>query len=167
MTLCRKERTALDQRGTGSAEAYDLYLRARALWSAGNASNHRSNEAIQRLCGEATARDPAYAGAWALMALAGAELRFWQGVAVDALAPAEKAIALDGRLAEPHCVRARQLEELGHDEDAEAAVELALQLDPEFMGGQPRGGTAALPPRGVAPIDPVFRKSRRRDEDRP
>lgn len=57
LTLLPKEGTTLDRRGTADAEAYDTYLRARALWSAGNFGDYRSNEEIVRLCTEATARD--------------------------------------------------------------------------------------------------------------
>jgi adenylate cyclase len=129
LTLLPKEKQALDQRGTSNAEAYDTYLRARALWSSGTIGDYRSNEEIVRMCTEATALDPSYASAWALRALASAELRFWQGLAVDALASAERAIELDDRLPEPHCVRARKLEELGRVAEAEAAAHDAINLD--------------------------------------
>ncbi len=131
LTLLPKEKTALDRRGTGNAEAYDAYLKARALWVSGNVGDHRSNEEVARLCTEATGADPGYASAWALLALARAELRFWQARQLDALGPGERAIALDPKLAEPHCVRAGHLEEQGRTDDAEAAVDAALRADPD------------------------------------
>ena len=141
LTLLPRERSALDQRGTTNAEAYDLHLQARSMWSAGNVEDQRSNEEIVRLCSEATALDPAYASAWALLALARSQLRFWQARPVDAFAAAEKAIALDPQLAEPHCVRARQLEEDGRLDEARAALETALRLDPDSSeANRERGG---------------------------
>jgi adenylate cyclase len=65
------------------------------------------------------------------MALAAAELRFWQGLPIDALTPATRAIALDPELPEPYCVRALHFEEEGRDDEADAAVGQALRLDPE------------------------------------
>jgi adenylate cyclase len=63
------------------------------------------------------------------MALAGTELRFWQGGA-EAMTAADRAIALDGQIAEPFCARALGFEEQGKSEEAQAAIEAALRLDP-------------------------------------
>jgi adenylate cyclase len=131
LRLLPNEKTAIAEGRTNNAEAYDLYLKARRLWPDGAAGDYRKSEEIARLCTEATALDREYAGAWSLLALASAELRFWQARAVDALGPAERAMALDPKLAEPHCARARQLEESGRIGEAEAAVETALRLNPD------------------------------------
>jgi adenylate cyclase len=130
LNLLPGETSAIADGRTTSAEAYDLYLKARAVWPAGAAGDYRKNEDIVRLCAEATAIDPDYANAWVLMALANTELRFWQGRNVDPLAAAERATKLDPRMPEAHCVRARQLEEEGRQAEAEAAVGEALSLDP-------------------------------------
>jgi adenylate cyclase len=130
LTLLPAEKTAIGEGRTSSGEAYDLYLKARALWPAGAAGDYRKNEEIARLCSEAAALDPDYANAWALTALANAELRFWQGRALEALAAADRAAALDPQLPEPHCVRVGFFEEQGKREEAQAEVDAALALDP-------------------------------------
>jgi adenylate cyclase len=131
VTLLPQEASAINERSTSSARAYDLYLRARARWAECEPADARRNAEIVRLCGEAVELDADYAGAWALLALASAELRLWTGQGPDAVSAAERAMMLDARLAEPHCVRARMFEEHGDDDSADAAVELALALKPE------------------------------------
>ena len=59
---------------TTNVEAYNIYLMARQQWISGNFGDTRRDEAIVRLCEQATELDPNYAEAWALMALAQAEL---------------------------------------------------------------------------------------------
>jgi adenylate cyclase len=78
----------------------------------------------------ATALDPSYARAWALMALAQSELRFWHEKPEDALPAAERALALDPSLPEPHCVKARYLGEQDQYEEANEEIAEALRLDP-------------------------------------
>src|SRR4030095_7403269 len=75
--LLPEEKKAIESRGTNSVDAYNLYLMARKQWVAGSFGNARRDEGIVRICQEATKLDPKYAQAWALMALAQAELRFW------------------------------------------------------------------------------------------
>ena len=131
LTLLPHEKSAIAEGRTSSAEAYDRYLKARGLWPAGAGGDYRKNEEVVRLCTEASAIDPNYANAWALLALASAELRLWHGRPLDALTPADRATALDDELSEPHCVRARHFEEQGRSEEAEAALQIALRLNPE------------------------------------
>lgn len=131
LTLLPDEKNAIAGGRTTSAQAYDLYLKARRFWPQGRAGNYRKNEEIVRLCTDATAIDSNYASAWALTALATAELRFWQGRQVDAMAPAERAMALDPQMPEPHCVRALHLEEQRKADDADEALERALRLGPD------------------------------------
>ena len=159
LTLLPNEKTAIAEGRTTNAAAYDLYLRARRLWPDGAAGDYRKSEEIVRLCTEATALDPAYAGAWALLALAGAELRFWQGRPVDALGAAERAIALEPKLAEPHCVRARQLEEFGRLDDADAAVEAALRLDPDSWEANREAAGLLFRQGKAGPAIPLFEKA--------
>jgi adenylate cyclase len=75
--------------------------------------------------------DPNYAQAWALMALAQSELRFWHGRDEDALFAAERALSINPNLPEPHCVRAHYLEEKGQLTEANREIEIALRLDPD------------------------------------
>ena len=131
LKLLPKEKKAIEQRGTSSADAYNLYLMARQHWISGNLGDKRREEVVIRICRQATAIDPEYAKAWALMALAQCELRFIYGHDVDALPAAERALELDPSLPEAHCVKARYLLEEGRDEEASRQIEIALKLDPD------------------------------------
>ena len=132
LKLLPGERKAIEQRGTSSAEAYNLYLMARRQFVTGNVGDTRREEAIIRLCQRAVELDPGYARAWALMASAQASLRYNRGRAGDdGLAAAERACRLDPNLAEPHAVIARVLADRGKLEESLAEIEAALRLDPD------------------------------------
>jgi adenylate cyclase len=128
--LLPEERDAIASRGTESVDAYNLFLKARQQWISGTYGTVRRDESIVRLCSQAVALDPSYAHAWALMALAQAELRFWHGNSEhDPLPAAERALALDSKLPEAMCVKARFLEQEGRSNEASRLIETALQLD--------------------------------------
>jgi adenylate cyclase len=129
--LLPSEKKAIEQRGTSSVDAYNLYLLARQQLVSGSFGNPRRDETIVRICQQATVIDPDYAEAWALMAFAQAELRFWHGKDVDPLPAIEKAVALKPDMPEVRCVRARYLENEGKHEEANAEIEAALKSDPE------------------------------------
>jgi adenylate cyclase len=129
--LLPEEKKAIEHRGTSSVEAYNIYLMARQQWVSGNFGDARRDEAVVRLCQQATVIDPDYAQAWALMAIAQAELRFWHAKNEDPLPAAERALQLDPKLAEGYCVKARYLEDEGHAEEAEREIRTALKIDPE------------------------------------
>lgn len=128
--LLPKEEEAIEGRGTANVDAYSLYLMARQQWVSGGFSYRDSHKMIVRLCREATSLDPDYAQAWALMALAQAALRFWYGNEEDALPAAERALALNPKLPEAHCVKARYLEDEGLFDQAERQIRIALDLSP-------------------------------------
>jgi adenylate cyclase len=140
LRLLPKEKRAIEQRGTNSADAYNLYLMARQHWITGNIGDVRRDEVSVRICRQAIAIDPHYAKAWALMSLAQAELRFRHGKDVDPLPAAERALELDPNLAEAHCVKARYLQEEGRDEEASELVDTALRLDPESFEANKEAG---------------------------
>jgi len=129
--LLPKDKEAVEGRGTANVDAYSLYLMARQQWISGGFSYRDSHKMIVRLCREATALDPDYAQAWALMALAQTALRFWYGTEEDALPAAERALALNPKLPEAHCVKGRYLEDQGLVEQAERQIRTALDLAPE------------------------------------
>ncbi len=129
--LLPQEKRAIETRGTSSVDAYNLYLMARQQWISGAFGNVRRDEAIVRLCREATLLDPKYAQAWALMALAQLELRFVHGHDENALPAAERALAINPALPEAHCIKARYLEEEGRPAEAQQQIRTALNLDPE------------------------------------
>jgi len=129
--LLPKEKSAIESRGTSNIDAYNLYLMARQQWISGTFGSTRRDEAIVRLCQEATLLDPDYAQAWALLALAQLELRFVHGRDENALPAAERALEIDPALPEAHCIKARYLEEEGRAKEAEQQIRTALKLDPE------------------------------------
>lgn len=129
--LLPEEKKAIESRGTNNVEAYSLYLMARQQWISGTFGDPRREEAIIKLCRQATLLDPNYAVAWALMALAQLDLKFVHGHEQNALPAAELALEINPKLAEAHCIKARYLEEEGRTEDAERQIRTALKLDPD------------------------------------
>jgi adenylate cyclase len=104
---------------------------ARQQWTWGSYGNSRRDESIVRFCTRAVKIDPAYAQAWALMALAQAELRWWHGKDDDPMPAAERALEINPALAEPRCVKLRYFEQLGQYEEANKELEDALRLGSE------------------------------------
>lgn len=131
LKLLPEEKKAIETRGTSSVDAYNLYLMARQQLIDGAFGDPRRDEMIVRICQQATVIDPDYAQAWALMAFAQSELRFWHGKDVHALPAAERALAIDPNLAEVRCVKARYLEEEGRQVEADREIKEALKIDPE------------------------------------
>jgi len=132
LKLLPKEKKAIEHRGTSSVEAYNLYLMARQHWISGNDGDIRRDEVVIRISSQATEIDPNYAKAWALIALAQAEMRFRHDKPEDALPAAERALELDPNLPEALCVKARYLaDEDGKPEDADRRIKMALRLDPD------------------------------------
>ena len=130
--LLPAERKAIEQRGTTSAEAYNLYLMARQYWITGNHGDVRRDERVVRICERAVEIDPEYAQAWGLMALAQANMRFGLGREGDGgFAAAERALSLDPNVAEAYCVKARHLSDQGKIAEADTAIEAALRIDPD------------------------------------
>ena len=130
--LLPKEKSAIESRGTSNVDAYNLYLMARQQWISGTYGDPRRDEAIVRFCHQATLLDPEYAEAWALMALAQAELRFWHARGEEnALPAAERALQIRPDMPEAYCIKARYLEEEGKQEEAEDLIRTALQLGPD------------------------------------
>jgi adenylate cyclase len=131
LKLLPEEKQAIERRGTGSVEAYDLCLMARQYWLTTNQGDTRGYEAITRLCGRAVEIDPDYAEAWTLMA-AGQMTLGLQGRDGDrGEAALERALALNPDLAEAHALKARLLCGEGRGDEAAAEIAIALRLDPE------------------------------------
>jgi adenylate cyclase len=131
LKLLPEEKAAIEERGTSNAEAYRFYLMARQQWIGGTFGDLKRDEAIARICQQAVQLDPNYAEAWALMAIAQAEQRFWHGKDANALPAAERALSIKPNLPEALCVKARYLEEEGHQEEANDLIDEALRGNPE------------------------------------
>ncbi|MGQ0558306.1 MAG: TIR domain-containing protein [Sphingosinicella sp.] len=159
LKLLPKEKKAVEQRDTINPEAYNLYLMARQHWISGNVGDSRREEVVVRICTQATAVDPDYARAWALMALAQTELRFLHEKDVDALPAAERALALDPTIAEAHCVKARYLHEEGRQAESNRLIETALQLDPESFEVNQIAGHLTFRQGRIRDAIPYFEKA--------
>jgi adenylate cyclase len=132
LKLLPEEKKAIEQRGTDSVEAYNLYLMARQSYITGLEADARRTDAVIRLCGRAVEIDPKYSRAWALTAIGQMILRFVLGKkGDDGLEAAERALALDPNLPEAHAVKARILSFHGRHDEAAAEIDVALRLDPE------------------------------------
>lgn len=132
LKLLPEEKKAIEQRGTTSAEAYQLYLMARNYWVSGNYGDIRREQRVIRICRRAVEIDPNYAKAWALIAIAQANLCYSFGQpGADGLVEAERALVLDPGNAEAHCIIARHLFENDRIEEADREIDIALGLDPE------------------------------------
>ena len=131
LRLLPGEKKAIEQRGTQSAEAYNLYLLARQYWLGGNIGDLRREECVMRICSRAVEIDPYYARAWALLAMAQSNLRYAFRCEVDdGFAAAHTALTIDPMIAEAHLPMVRRLEDRGKEEEADARIETALRLDP-------------------------------------
>ena len=125
--LLPDEKQAIISRSTLNPDAYELYLQARHYLQQRGA---RNLEAALRFCDQALEIDPDYSRALASVALC-RSLLYIRGRSVDSgLAAAEKAIAIDPSLAEAYAAKGRALAELGRGEEALAAHEISLRLDP-------------------------------------
>jgi adenylate cyclase len=132
LKLLPEERRAIEQRGTQSAEAYNLYLLARQYWLTGNIGDLRREERVMRICSRAVEVDPYYARAWALLAMAQSNLRYAFRCKVDdGYAAAHTALTIDPSIAEARLPRIRRLEERRLYAEAEEEMEAALRLDPD------------------------------------
>jgi adenylate cyclase len=134
VNLLPKEKDAIEQRGTANADAYNLFLMARQTWIDGDFGQSGRERRVIRICQRAVEVDPNYAQAWALMALAQANLRYaytGEDGLDDGLAAANRALSLDPDISEAHLPRAWHLAMRGRDEDAQKEIETALRLNPD------------------------------------
>jgi len=160
LKLLPKEKKAIEERGTESAEAYNLYLMARQHWISGNDGDRRRDEVVERICRQSTSVDSGYARAWALMALAQTSLRFRFGkIESDGLGSAERALQLDPSLAAAHCVRSIYLREQGNQQAADVEMQKALGLNPESWEVNKEAGRHLFRQGKFAEAIPYFEKA--------
>jgi adenylate cyclase len=132
LKLLPEEKQAIQQRGTNSAEAYNLYLLARQYWVTGNIGDMRREERVMRICSRAVEVDPYYADAWALLGMTQSNLRYLFRCEVDdGFAAANSALTIDASIAEAHLPMLRRFEERRRYDEADAEIEAALRLNPQ------------------------------------
>ena len=131
LRLLPEEKKAIERRGTDNAEAHNLYMMERQIYTTNQEADARSAQSMVRLCARATEIDPNYAQAWALLAMGYKSLRVLEVRSDDGMAAAERALALAPDLAEAHAVKAQILLLAGDADAAADEVAIALRLDPE------------------------------------
>jgi adenylate cyclase len=152
LKLLPEEKKAIEQRGTTSAEAYNLYLLARQYWVTGNHGDPRREERVMRICGRAVQVDPYYAQAWALLAIAQSSLHYnFDREVDDGFAAAHSALSIDPTVGEAYCAKVRRLVEQARLDEAEAEIEKALRVAPDSWDVHKEAGrTARLRTEGLA-----------------
>jgi adenylate cyclase len=126
--LLPEEKKAIESRSTQDSKAYQLYLLARYYQMQVGA---RAHEIAIRFAQRALAIDPNYARAWALVGLCHAFLYIRGRSKESGLSAAEKALSLDASLPEAHAAKGRALAELGRFDEALAAHQESLNLEPD------------------------------------
>ncbi len=135
VTLNVGEKTALRKRSTDDPEAYNLYLMGRYFW------NKRTPDGMKRgleYFGRAIAKDPRFARAYTGVADCYSLFAYYylppRPTLMKAKEAAEKAIELDGMLAEAHTSLAFVKQKLEREwKGAEREFRRAIELDPEYM----------------------------------
>ena len=144
LKLLPNEATAIETRSTSDAQAYDLYLRARQQWVRDGIGNARACDNVVDLCRQATQLDASYARAWALMAVAQADLRFWPGRDDDPSRAADRALAIDLDIPMARCAKASLLHESGDEGGARKEIAAALDRDADSWEANREAGRVAL-----------------------
>ena len=119
---------------TANPEAYQAYLKGRYYWNRRTAEN--INKAIEQFK-FATDRDPNYALALVGLADCYLVLNEYAGTPTSETLPqakvyAERALAIDPQLAEPHATLASLNEYMGHLGEAEKEFKKAIELNPTY-----------------------------------
>ena len=119
---------------TANPEAYQAYLKGRYYWNRRTAKNLK--KAIEQFK-SATDRDPNYALAYAGLADCYVVLNEYAGTPMSETLPqakayAERAIAIDNQLAEPHASLAGIIEYLWQWTEAEREYKRAIELNPNY-----------------------------------
>ena len=132
--LSGDEVTGITKRYTDSNEAFQAYLKGRYFWNRRTAENLR--KAIEQFK-VATDRDPNYALAFAGLADCYALLNEYSGVPQSEAIPqaknyAERAIALDAGLAEPHATLGTVNRQLWQYVEAEKEFKRAIEINPNY-----------------------------------
>src|SRR5262245_34030598 len=126
--LLPEERKAIENRSTDDPKAYQLYLMGRHYYLRFSA---RNLEIALRFGQRALEIDPKYARAWALVAGCQLLLHLRGRSGDSGRSAAEKALSLDPTLAEAHATKGHVLARIGRYDEALAAHEVSLRLEPD------------------------------------
>jgi serine/threonine-protein kinase len=132
--LSGTEETTVTRAATANPEAYQAYLKGRYYW------NRRTTENIKKAIEQfkaATDIDPNYALAFVGLADCYAVLGEYAGLPSSETLPqarsyAERALAIDGQLAEPHATLAMIDDNLWRWDESEKEFKKALELNPNY-----------------------------------
>jgi adenylate cyclase len=163
--LLPEERKAIENRSTDDPKAYQLYLMGRDYYL--RCGGARDLEIATRFGQRALEIDPNYARAWAL--IAGCQYFLHRrGKSEDGgLAAAEKALSLDPTLAEAHAIKGRHLAQIGCYDEALAAHEESLRLEPDSFDVQFHFGLTCMKfGRHEAAIEHLERAAQLHEDDR-
>src|SRR5882672_10017097 len=132
--LSGAEETKVIKTATADPEAYQAYLKGRYYWNRRTAENLK--KAIEQFK-SATDRDPNYALAFAGLADCYAVLSEYAGMPTSETIPqskayAERALAIDGQLAEPHATLGTVNEFSWQWGEAEKEFKRAIELNPNY-----------------------------------
>ena len=157
----------ITKRYTDSNEAYQLYLKGRFHW------NKRTGESIRKaieVLTAATEKDPNFALAYAALADCYTVLSEYAGIPTSETLPkakayAERALAIDSQLAEPHATLGAVYESSWQWEDAEKEFKRAIEINPNyptayhwysiFLKSQGRNDEAAVMIQRARDLDPL------------
>ena len=132
--LLPAEKKSIGQNPTDNVDAYTYYLRGRDFFYR---HSKRYFELARRMFAKAVELDPGYARAYAGIADCDAwlHLTYQVDLRVESIVEiADKALALDPNLSEPHASRGTALTAAGKFEEASREFERALELDPDSFG---------------------------------
>ncbi|MCM3902905.1 MAG: protein kinase [Pyrinomonadaceae bacterium] len=132
--LSGAEENKVTRTATADPEAYQAYLKGRYYWNRRTAENLK--KAIEQFK-SATDRDPNYALAFAGLGDCYAVLNEYAGTPTSETLPlsrayAERALAIDGQLAEPHATLGLVHESLWQWGEAEKELKQAIELNPNY-----------------------------------
>jgi len=134
LKLSGEEQKQLTRRDTGDPEAYQFYLKGRYYWNKRTTENLK--KAIEQFQ-QAADRDPNYALAYVGLADCYSLLEIYAGTPASETQPkakafAQRALQLDGSLAEAHTSLAYADTGLWLWEEAEAEFKRSIKLDPNY-----------------------------------
>src|SRR4029079_17160208 len=126
--------TKVTKTATADPEAYQAYLKGRYYWNRRTAENLK--KAIEQFK-SATDRDPNYALALVGLADCYAVLNEYAGIPTSETLPqarvyVERALAIDGQLAEAHATLGIVSENTWHWAEAEKEFKRAIELNPTY-----------------------------------